>query len=133
MGKIRILIAHSDNNITNKIINSIKSLEYAEIVGMASNGRETYDKIIDLKPEVVFAKFDMETMNGLEIVKKSKENLGNDVPVFNMITNTSVSDKDIREVYDMIGKKLNSFVSEPVDNSIIDNIMETYREYKENK
>ena len=108
-------------------------MNYAEVVGTASNGKETYTKIIDLKPEVVFAKIDMDNMSSLEIIRKSKEDLKDNVPVFNFITNKSVSDEYMKEAYNIIGKNLNSFVTEPVDNIEIDNIMENYKEYKENK
>ena len=56
MEKIRILIAHNDENVKNNIVNNIKNLNYAEVVGTASSGTETYNKIIDLKPEVVLQK-----------------------------------------------------------------------------
>ena len=48
MEKIRILIAHNDESVKNNIVNNIKNLNYAEVVGTASNGKETYTKIIDL-------------------------------------------------------------------------------------
>jgi len=49
MGKIRTLIAHDDLNVTNDIINTMKNLDYVEVVGTANNGKETYNKIVDLK------------------------------------------------------------------------------------
>ena len=48
MRKIRTLIAHNDENVTNNIVNNMKNLDYVEVVGTASNGKETYNKIIDL-------------------------------------------------------------------------------------
>lgn len=133
MEKIRILIAHNDENVKNNIVNNIKNLNYAEVVGTASSGTETYNKIIDLKPEVVFAKIDMDNMSCLEIIRKSKEDLKENIPVFNFITNKSISDEYMKEAYNIIGRNLNSFVTEPVNNIEIDNIMENYKEYKENK
>ena len=133
MKKIRTLIAHNDETIRNKIADTIKTLNYVELVGTATDGTETYNKIVDLKPDMVFAKFDMETMSGIEIIKKSKENLDNNIPVFNMITNKEISDEVMQEAYSIIGRKLNTFVSEPVNSIEIDNIMENYKEYIENK
>ena len=133
MNKIRTLIAHSDENVTKRIVNNMKNLDFVEIVGTASNGQETYNKIIELKPEVVFAKIDMEKMNSIEMLKKSKENLKENVPIFNLITSQNVSEDYIEEAYKIIGKNLNCFVREPVKNQEIDYIMESYREYMENK
>ena len=133
MGKIRTLIAHNEENVTNNIINTMKNLDYVEVVGTANNGKETYNKIVDLKPEVVFAKIDMEHMSSMEIIKKSKEDLKDNIPVFNFITTENVSDEYMKEAYNIIGRNLNSFVTEPVNHREIDNIMENYKQFKENQ
>lgn len=133
MNKIRTLIAHNDENVTNKIVDNMKNLDFVEIVGTAHNGQEAYNKIIELKPEVVFAKIDMEKMNSIEMLKKSKESLKENVPIFNLITSQNVSEDYVKEAYEIIGKNLNSFVREPVKNQDIDYIMESYKEYIENK
>lgn len=129
MKKIRTLIAHNDVNITNDIVKAIENLEYVDIVGTAKDGKETYNKIIDLKPEMVFAKYNMENMNGFEIAKSSKEKLENNVPLFNMIIDNNVKEEEIDKVYDMIGNKLNSLITEPISNNIV-NIINDYKEYK---
>ena len=129
MKKIRTLIAHNDVNITNDIVKAIENLEYVDIVGTANDGKETYNKIIDLKPEMVFAKYNMENMNGFEIAKSSKEKLENNVPIFNMIIDNNVKEEEIDKIYDMIGNKLNSLITEPISNNIV-NIINDYKEYK---
>ena len=129
MKKIRTLIAHNDVNITNDIVKAIENLEYVDIVGTANDGKETYNKIIDLKPEMVFAKYNMENMNGFEIAKSSKEKLENNVPIFNMIIDNNVKEEEIDKVYDMIGNKLNSLITEPISDNIV-NIITDYKEYK---
>ena len=129
MKKIRTLIAHNDVNITNDIVKAIENLEYVDIVGTGKDGKETYNKIIDLKPEMVFAKYNMENMNGFEIAKSSKEKLENNVPIFNMIIDNNVKEEEIDKVYDMIGNKLNSLITEPISNNIV-NIINDYKEYK---
>ena len=129
MKKIRTLIAHNDVNITNDIVKAIENLEYVDVVGTAKDGKETYNKIVELKPEMVFAKYDMENMNGFEIAKSSKEKLENNVPIFNMIIDNNVKEEEIDKVYDMIGNKLNSLITEPISNNIV-NIINEYKEYK---
>ena len=129
MKKIKTLIAHNDVNITNDIVKAIENLKYVDVVGTAKDGKETYNKIIDLKPEMVFAKYNMENMNGFEIAKSSKEKLENNVPIFNMIIDNNVKEEEIDKVYDMIGNKLNSLITEPISNNIV-NIINDYKEYK---
>ena len=133
-GKIRTLIAHNDINITNKIVDAIKKLDFVDIVGTAKDGIETYHKIVDLKPEMIFTKHAMDNMNGLDLVKSSKEKLENNIPIFNMIIDNKVQENEIDEMYDIIGRKLNSVISssDNISNSVVD-IINQYNDYKNNK
>jgi len=69
--KIKTLIVHNNDEIRNSIVNSINNLEYIDLVGTASTNNEAYEKIIGLKPDVVFAKYN------LDLIKKTKETLKN--------------------------------------------------------
>ena len=132
MKKIKILIAHNNEEIRNKIANKIKGLDYVELVGTTADGKETYNKIIESKPEVVFAKMNLDNMDSMEIMRKSKESLKDNVPIFNIITSDNVSDEYMKTAYNLMGRNLNTFVSEPINNIEIDNIMQGYKELKEN-
>ena len=127
--KIRTLIAHDNSKITEEIINSVKNLKFVEIVGIANNGIETYNKIIELKPEMVFAKYSMDSMNGMEIIKSAKEKLENNIPIFNMIIDNKVQENEIDELYDIVGKKLNSLITEPIGDMVVD-VISNYNNYK---
>ena len=120
--------------IINSIVDKIKNIEYVDVIGTAMDGKEAYNKIIDLKPEMVFAKYNMENMNGFEIAKSSKEKLENNVPIFNMIIDNNVKEEEIDKVYDMIGNKLNSLIesTDEIPDSIA-NIINEYVEYKNNR
>lgn len=130
MNKIRTLVAHNDELVKNEIINSIKYLTFVEIVGTANCGIETYNKIIDLKPEMVFTEYNFSNMNGLEIIKKSKEKLNDDMPVFNMIVD-EIDDNELKEAVEIVGDKLNALVRKPYKERAI-NIMNDYNEYMYN-
>ena len=132
MNKIKILIAHNNEEIRNKIVDTISGLDYVELVGTTEEGKETYNKIIETKPEIVFAKINLDNMDSMEIMKKSKEDLKGDMPIFNIITNDNVSDEYMKTAYNLIGKNLNTFVSEPINNMEIHNIMQGYKELKAN-
>lgn len=133
-GKIRTLIAHDDLNVTNRIVNAIKEIDFVDVVGTAKDGAETYHKIVELKPEMIFTKYAMNNMNGLDIVKSTKEKLENNIPVFNMIIDNRVQENEIDEMYDIIGQKLNSLIecSDNISNNIVD-IINQYNDYKNNK
>lgn len=132
MKKIKILIAHNNEEIRNKIADTIKGLDYVELVDTATDGKETYNKIIESKPEMVFAKINLDNMDSMEIMRKSKESLKDNVPIFNIITSDNVSDEYMKTAYNLMGRNLNTFVSEPINNMEIDNIMQGYKELKEN-
>ena len=132
MKKIKILIAHNNEEIRNKIVDKIKGLDYVELVGTTADGKETYNKIIESKPEMVFAKMNLDNMDSMEIMRKSKESLKDNVPIFNIITSDNVSDEYMKTAYNLMGRNLNTFVSEPINNMEIDNIMKGYKELKEN-
>ena len=132
MKKIKILIAHNNEETRNKIADTIKGLDYVELVDTAADGKETYNKIIESKPEMVFAKMNLDNMDSMEIMRKSKESLKDNVPIFNIITSDNVSDEYMKTAYNLMGRNLNTFVSEPINNMEIDNIMQGYKELKEN-
>ena len=46
-----------------------------------------------------------------------------------MIIDNNVKEEEIDKVYDMIGNKLNSLITEPISNNIV-NIINDYKEYK---
>ena len=120
--------------IINSIVDKIKNIEYVDVIGTAMDGKEAYNKIIDLKPEMVFAKYNMENMNGLEVIESSKEKLESDVPIYNMIIDNNIKEKEIDKAYEIIGNKLNSLIesTDEIPDSIA-NIINEYVEYKNNR
>ena len=52
--KIRVLVSYNDNTVLNRLINTINKLNYAKVVATASNTTDTYNKIIESKPDMVF-------------------------------------------------------------------------------
>lgn len=127
--KIRTIIANNDDNEKNKIVDILNKRKDIEIVAVAKSAEDTYNKIIELKPEMVFTKFNFENdnINALDIIKKSKELLSDKVPVFNIITN-NISKDDFMEARKEIGNKMNTIIKEQTEeryNGIIDD----YKEY----
>ena len=72
--RIRTLIAHDDEKIRNNLIELLKRLDYVDVIGVATDGNDAYNKIVNLKPEMVFAQYDMHDINGLEVAIKAKKN-----------------------------------------------------------
>ena len=121
--KIKTFIVHNNDEIRNSIVNSINNLEYIDLVGTASTNNEAYEKIIGLKPDVVFAKYN------LDLIKKTKETLKDDFPNFNTIG--EIDDFELVEAVNIIGNKLNAAIRSPYDVSA-KNILKAYKENKIN-
>ena len=127
MEKIRTIVAHTDDEIRNIIVNSINDLEYVDIVGTASDGIETYNKIVELQPEIVFSKYNYNNMTGLELIRKTKEKLQENFPSFNTIG--EIPDNELMEAINLTGNKLNACVRHPYDGTAKD-IIKAYKEYR---
>jgi len=73
VSKIRILIA-DDHSIVREGLKKLLELENDfEVIGQASNGVETIERVKELKPDVLLLDINMPIMNGIKALKKLKE------------------------------------------------------------
>ena len=129
MNKIKTLIAYDNEEIKNRLFNILNGITDVEVVATTNNAQDTYYKIIEHKPEMVFAKYDFGTeMNGLDIIKQSKDVLKDNVPAFNFIA-TDIPKEDFLEAKRIIGDKMNTIIREE-NPTRITGIIEDYKEYK---
>jgi len=71
--KIRILVADDHNLFRNGIINLLSDEKDIFVVGEAESGEDLIKKYFQLKPDMVLADISMPDMNGIEALKKIKE------------------------------------------------------------
>lgn len=127
--KIRTLIAHNEECIKDKIVSILAGIHEVEIVATSKSPEDTYNKILKYKPDMVFAKYDFGTnMNGLDIIKQSKEVLKDNVPAFNFIA-TDIPKEDYLEAKKIIGDKMNTIIREQTPTRYT-GIIEDYIDYK---
>ena len=131
MDKIRTFVTHNNEQTRNGIIDTMKKLDFVDVIGSATNGISTYNRIIELKPDMVFAEYSMSDMNAIDLIKKSKEKLEEKAPMFNIIGN-DVPMSEIEKSYDIIGNNINALVDDNDEQRIV-NILKEYKEYKEFK
>ncbi len=70
---IRVMIADDQEIIRDSLELLISSDNRFEVVGTTSNGRETVQKALELKPDVILMDIRMPEMNGIECVNLIKE------------------------------------------------------------
>lgn len=119
--KIKVLVSYDDKNVLNRFVNAINNLDYAEVVATASNSLDTYNKIMKLRPDMVFSRFD------INVIQKSEEKLEQNAPVFNLIEN-QIEQEDFQKAFKVSGNKINALVREPFEERV-ESILKDYKEY----
>ncbi len=130
--KIRTLVAYDDEIVKNEIVDILAKRKDVEIIAISRNPEDTYEKIVELKPEMVFTKYDFGlNMKGIDIIKKSKQTLNNEVPVFNIIA-PEIPKEEYLEVKSTIGDKMNTIIREQTEGRY-NGIIEDYKESQNRK
>ena len=98
--KIKILIADDINKIAEDNKNIVSQNENVEIVGIASNGQEEMEMILEFTPDLVITDNKMPIMNGIEVIEKINATELNDKPDFILFTGdySSELNKKCREL-----------------------------------
>lgn len=130
MRKIRTLIAYNNETVRDEILNTISGLNFVEVVGSTANGIDTYNKIVELQPEMVFSRYNLSDMTGLDIIKKSKEQLDTKIPVFNFIAD-NITNEEFDQITDIAGNKMNAFIPELNKEQRITKVLKDYKEFTE--
>lgn len=71
---MRIVIADDSELLIDRIKESLKDIKEVEIVGVAKNGIEALKIIQEKNPDFVLLDIRMPELNGIEVLKKMKEN-----------------------------------------------------------
>lgn len=123
MDKIRVLIADDVQEIAKRIESIIEKNEKVEIVGIANDGQEEYEKILELQPELVFTDNKMPKLNGIDVIEKIR----NEYPEQNKTDFVIISSEINSELYCRTCKlNVLSIVNKPFEDDKIIQIIEEY-------
>lgn len=128
--KIRILIANSDEKIINKVINETTTLKYIEVVGISKTGKETMEKIITSKPDIVFLQYDFEDLLGYNIILETTQKLNLESPVFTILSNT-VPDNELYEFVRNDYCKLNALIPNNYYEGCFIDIVKIHKQFRD--
>ena len=86
MRKLKVLIADDIEIIakTNQIL--VEKNNSVNVIGLAYNGQDEYDMIIELKPDIVITDNQMPKMNGVEVAEKIINSNLDSIPKFILVT-----------------------------------------------
>ena len=85
---------------------------------------------MELEPEIVFTKFDLNDMNAIDVIQKSKMKLDKKMPIFNLIAD-NLSKEQFNEITNLAGDKINAFIPEMNKEKRIATILKDYKEFSE--
>lgn len=129
MEKIRVLIADDKVEILNNIKRILERCNNIEIIDVATNGNEEFEKIIMKKPELVFTDNQMPKMTGIEVIEKINNELRiEDKPNFVLVT----GDRNyniLKKVYEM---NILTIINKPFNEEDILNAIKQYSNLKNN-
>lgn len=92
---IKVLVVEDSPVITELIVDAINKHKDMRVIGVAANGAEAVDFVLQKKPDVITMDVNMPVMNGLEATKKIMES----VPVPIIICSANFDPKDLQDTF----------------------------------
>lgn len=128
--KIRTLVAYNNEQERNKILDKMRGLNYVEVVGTSATGIETYNEIVELKPEIVFSNYDLGDMDGSQLIARTKEKLNTEAPVFNFIA-SELPERELEKLWEIGDNKVTAVINETKKEKGIVSALEDYKKLKD--
>lgn len=86
MEKLKVVIADDMQVIAENNKRIATLFDNIEVVGIANNGQEEYDMIMELKPDLVITDNQMPLMNGVDVIEKIVNSSMSNKPQFILVT-----------------------------------------------
>ena len=86
MEKLKVVIADDMQVIAGNNKRIATLFDNIEVVGIANNGQEEYDMIMELKPDLVITDNQMPLMNGVDVIEKIVNSSISNKPQFILVT-----------------------------------------------
>ena len=99
MEKLKVVIADDMQVIAENNKRIATLFDNIEVVGIANNGQEEYDMIMELKPDLVITDNQMPIMNGIDVIKNIVNSNISKKPSFVLVTGDTGG--IFRQAYDL--------------------------------
>ena len=129
--KIEIFIGCNNEKTNKKIIKELEPLKYVDIVGISKNGKDSYEEIINKKPEMVFLQYNFEDISGFELIKMITQKLKLEAPVVNVLEAEPLDD-ELRKLIEEPYIQMNALLGNGryYKGRVFD-IVQQYKEYRD--
>lgn len=111
---INIVIADDNQDFLNCMEKILKDVDEFEILGKAKDGEEAIKLIENFEPDVLITDIDMPKYNGIEVIKKVKENYVNTPNIY--VVSGGINEKERIEVVKLGVKRI---FNKPIDPKLI--------------
>ena len=89
MGKIKVVIADDVNVIAEQHKKVASSFSEIDVIGIAKNGQEEYEMIVNLQPDLVITDNQMPEKNGIDVIELVNNSSIAHKPQFILVTGDS--------------------------------------------
>ena len=111
---INIVIADDNQDFLNCMEKILKNVDEFAILGKAKDGEEAIKLIENFEPDVLITDIDMPKYNGIEVIKKVKENYVNTPNIY--VVSGGINEKERIEVVKLGVKRI---FNKPIDPKLI--------------
>lgn len=116
--KYTIVVAEDEELLLNNLVQKIEKTDPDfEVVGTAQTGRQAYDLVEELTPDIVITDIKMPVMDGISLLTKIKEHY----PLTKFIITSGFSDFDYAK--SAISLKVSDYLLKPVDSEELANAL----------
>ena len=110
----RVFIAEDQTVLRSLLLKLLGSYKSVIVVGDSADGKEAYDKCLELKPDIVILDIMMPKLNGIEVLKRIKKRL----PATRVLVFSEAKTKSI--VSEVIQSGANGFVEKSAELEILE-------------
>lgn len=108
--KYTIVVAEDEELLLNNLVQKIEKIDQDfEVIGIAQTGKQAYELVVDLTPDIVITDIKMPVMDGIELLTKVKEHY----PLTKFIITSGFSDFDYAK--SAISLKVTDYLLKPID------------------
>lgn len=92
MDEIKVIIADDNIEILNKLKEILEKISKIKLLGIAKDGKEEYEMIKNMKPDLVLTDLEMPELTGIEVLEKLEQEKTEKIPQVIFITGKPSTD-----------------------------------------
>ena len=125
LGTIKVLLVEDDPMVREVNRQFIERVDGFEIIGTAANGIEGFEKINELKPDLIFMDIFMPEQNGVDTLRKIRQE---NIPI-DVISVTAAN--DMTTIQNILHLGVYDYIMKPFTFERMEQTLQNYRQFKQ--